>query len=136
MELSGSKEGNILCSAALVRQRARRPSSLTAGRAREGPSDPFSNQHLNRPRQREHELRMTSPRWQRLCKGRNRGLPPSLLPVILQKKKTKSQYSFLLNVPPRPSFLLSSETIAKPNAVQWKQPRTDPTGCCFVWQKL
>lgn len=49
-----------------------------------------------------------------------RDWPPSFPPTDYFAKKTKSQYSFLLNVPQRPIFLLSSETIAKPNVVQWK----------------
>lgn len=46
--------------------------------------------------------------------------PPSFPPTDYSAEKTKTQDSFLLKVPQRPIFLLSSEAIAKPNVVQWK----------------
>lgn len=69
----------------------------------------------------EHGLLMKSLCWQWLCKWpRMPEWPPSFPPTDYFAKKTKTRDSFLLNVPQRPIFLLSSETIAKPNVVQWK----------------
>lgn len=97
-------------------------SLITAMRAGEEPSDHFRNQSLAETLTRRTrvldeksllavvvQVAMNAREW-----------PPSFPPTDYFAKKTKAQDGFLLNLPQRPIFLLSSETIAKPNVVQWK----------------
>lgn len=45
---------------------------------------------------------------------------PSFPPTDYFAKKTKESVQFSIKCTQRPIFVLSSETIAKPSAVQWK----------------
>lgn len=96
--------------------------SLPATRAGEEPSDHFRNQSLTKTQTRRmwvlDEKSLLAVVVQVATNARE--WPPSFPPTDYFAEKTKTQDSFLLNIPQRPIFLLSSETIAKPNVVQWK----------------
>lgn len=87
-----------------------------------GSSDHFRNQNLAETQTRRTRILDEKPLLAVVVQVamNAREWPPSSPPRDYFAKKTKTQDSFLLNVPQRPIFLLSSETIAKPNVVQWK----------------